>query len=215
MNTAAEDDPALIEARTAMRVPIVMLERQNTAPADSILLAHHDGMMKALSYLFDLGHRRVGLVTGNANVYAGRERLRGYREAHAARDIPVDPNLIRVRDFSGDAAFSETMALLDMTARPTAIIAGGIAMLEGTLRAIRAHGLRIPDDISLIGNADSELAQLATPPVTVVRWDYARLGTIAARMLLDRFAGTASPEPRRVLEPSEFVIRGSCAAPRS
>jgi LacI family transcriptional regulator len=214
MNTAIEGDPALTAARTAMRLPIVMLERQNVEPADSVLLAHYDGMRQALEYLFGMGHRRVGLVTGNATVYAGRERIRGYEAIHAAHGVPFDPTLVRAHDFSGESAFRETNLLLGMASRPTAIIAGGIAMLEGALRAIRAHGLRIPEDISLIGNADSELAQLSIPPITIVRWDYAKLGEISARLLLDHFNGDAGPVPRSILQPSEFVVRGSCAPPR-
>ncbi len=213
MNTAIEGDPALTAARTAMHLPIVMLERQNVEPADSVLLAHYDGMRQALDHLFGMGHRRVGLVTGNPTVYAGRERIRGYEATHAAHGVPLDRALIRAQDFSGESAFRETVSLLGLPDRPTAIVAGGIAMLEGVLRAIRAHGLRVPEDISLIGNADSELAQLSIPPITIVRWDYARLGEISARLLLDRFSGAAGPAPRSILQPSEFVVRGSCAPP--
>jgi LacI family transcriptional regulator len=213
MNTAIEDDPALSAARIDMRVPIVMIDRDNIAPADSVLLTHYDGMRQALQFLFSLGHRRIGLVTGNHTVYAGRERIRAYRDAHSAHEIPFDPNLVRAKDFSGESAFQETLKLLKMPKRPTALIAGGIAMLGGTLQAIQACGLSVPGDISLIGSADSELAQLSVPPITVVRGDYARLGETSALLLLDHLNGTPVSAPRNIVQPTEFVIRGSCAAP--
>jgi LacI family transcriptional regulator len=210
MNTAIDDDPELIATRSAMGLPIVMLDRKGIPPADSVRLAHCEGMRLAVDYLFTLGHRRIGLITGNADVYAGSERIRGYTEAHQAHGIPIEAPLLQAGDFSGESAFRGAMTLLTQTSPPTALIAGGIALLEGTLRAIRARKLRIPEDISLIGNADTELAQLSLPPVTVVRWDYAQLGAASARLLLDRFASLAHLPPREIIQPSELVVRESC-----
>jgi LacI family transcriptional regulator len=103
--------------------------------------------------------------------------------------------------------------LLSRRAPPTAVIAGGIDMLDGVLRAIRARGLQIPHDISVVGAGDSSLAELHTPPISVSHWSQTEIGRIAAEMLLERISGRALAEPRHVLVPSEFVFRESTAPP--
>jgi LacI family transcriptional regulator len=213
MTTAAERDPMLLAAREAVRMPVVLLDRELPPSFDAVLVAHREGMRQAVSYLLDLGHRRIALLTGSEMVRPAAERVLGYQDAFRDRGLALDPELIRARNFTADFAYVESAALFSQRRPPTAIIAGGIAMLPGILRAARAHGLRIPDDVSVIGASDSDLAELATPPVTVVRWSYAELGKAAAQLILDRLQRDPDRPPRRIKFPSELMIRASCAAP--
>jgi LacI family transcriptional regulator len=211
MTTASEQDSVLLKARMAMGVPIVMLDREEPPGFDAVLIAHRDGTRRATDYLLDLGHRRIAIITGPTTVRPAIERVRGYKSAFQSRGIAIDKKLIRTADFTADFGYMETCALLSQKQPPTAIIAGGIAMLGGVLRAIHSKHLRIPDDISVVGSSDTELAQLATPPITVVRWSYAEIGRIAAQLLVERLGRSPTRSAQRVLTPTDLVIRASCA----
>ena len=93
------------------------------------------------------------------------------------------------------------------------IIAGGMAMLSGVLQAIRARGLVIPDDISVIAGADSDLAALATPAVTAIRWSGTDEGRMAVQLLLNRLGGNRKGPVQRVMLSTELIPRASCAPP--
>jgi LacI family transcriptional regulator len=213
--TASERDPALLKARESLHAPVVMLDRENPARFDAVLIAHREGTRRAVTHLLDLGHRRIALITGPETVRPSVERVLGYQDAFKARGLEIDPELIRTSSFSSDFSYVETSVLLGQARSPTAIIAGGIAMLPGALRAIRAHSLRVPDDISLIGTCDSDLAELAVPAITIVRYDFAEIGKAAAQFVLDRIERDPERPPRRVKFSTELVIRASCAPPRA
>ncbi|WP_196812897.1 LacI family DNA-binding transcriptional regulator [Cupriavidus sp. WS] len=213
MTTASQVDAQLASAREHLGFPVVLFDRDIANAADCVLIDHAEGMRQAVSHLLSLGHRRILLVTGDLETYPAQSRIQGYRQAHQAAGIPVDEALIHAGSFEASSAFVETASMLGMTNRPSAVIAGGIGMLPGVMKAVRAHSLRIPEDISVIGNGDSDLAVLASPAITVIKWDYSELGRTSARMILDRIASRAVPAQRRILFPTELVIRGSCAAP--
>ncbi len=214
MTGCSESDSKLLEARGQIGVPIVMLDRVAHDSSDSMLMAHADGMQKAVELLIDLGHRRIALITGSNEVHSGRDRVVGYRRAYRNKALTVDNSLVRARDFRGESGYREMTELLATDAPPTGVVAGGIAMLPGVVRAIREAGLSIPEDISVIGGGDSDLARLATPPVTVIRWDYAEVGRAAAKILIDRITGSDDSAPRQLLFPTELVVRQSCARPK-
>jgi LacI family transcriptional regulator len=214
MTTVSERDPDLLNARAAVRTPVVLLDRELPASFDAVLVAHREGMRQAVSHLLDLGHRRIALLTGSEAVRPGLERVLGYQDAFRERALELDPDMIRARSFTPEFAYVESSMLLGRKRPPTAIIAGGIAMLAGVLRAIRAHSLAVGEDVSVVGASDSDLAELATPPITVVRWSYAEIGRAAAQLLLDRIERDPDHAPRRIKFPSELVIRASCVPPR-
>lgn len=209
MSTASEDDIELTQMRNSLDIPIVLLDRETDA-IDSIVIAQRDGTYEAVSHLLRLGHRRIALVTGPTSVLSARERIRGYREAYEKFNVAVEPDLIRAHSFTAAYAFVAVSELLSLSHRPTAIVAGGISMLNGILRAASTEKLRIPQDISVIGCGDSDVAELATPPTTVIRWDYDLIGEAAARFIIERIQDNSLP-PRRLKFPTELIIRSSCA----
>lgn len=213
LSTSSANNTLLEKPGTNLSLPVIMLDREPSPHQDAILIAHREGMHRALRYLFELGHRRVALITGNSNVRPARERILGYREAHIEHNVAFDEALIRTRNFSKEYAFTETTALLASSDRPTAIIVGGVAMLQGVLRAIKTCNLRIPEDISLIGGTDPELAELVVPSVTVIEVDYHAIGVEAAQLLLDRINNRIDASPRIIKFDSTLIIRQSCAAP--
>jgi LacI family transcriptional regulator len=213
MTTSSEEDAELVQLRKSLRLPVVLYDREIPRTCDSVRVAHEAATRRALDYLLDLGHRRIGLVTGSTAVFPSRARLSAYEAACKARGLPIDPSLVRARSFSALNCFTEISGLLDLAERPTALLLGGVDMLPQALQAIRDRGIAIPGEISLIGAGDSALARLATPPVTVVSWDFGDLGRASARLLKERLMGTADAAPRHITFPAELVIRGSCGPP--
>ncbi|PJO38496.1 LacI family transcriptional regulator [Delftia acidovorans] len=211
-----ESDTAVRQSLSLARIPTVMLERELSAAVPTVGADHYGGTRQAAEYLLSLGHRRIALISGGRSNRVGRDRLRGFTDAHAAAGVEQDEQLMRLDGFSADYAFRQTQLLLGLERPPTALIAAGMHLLNGILPAIRMKGLRIPHDISLIASNDSPLAQLATPAISVIRYDGYALGREAALLLLQQLKGETPPQPNaRVELPTEFVMRESCAAPKA
>ena len=210
--TSSEVDPAALSEFADGSMPLVLLDRELPDAFDAVQADHADGVRQAVDHLVGLGHRRIGLISGEPDVFPTTERVRGYREALAQHGLRHRPALCRVGSFSVEFAHEQATALLKLKPRPTAIIAGGTAMLPGVLRAAQELGLVIPRDLSLVGGADGDLARFSTPPLTVVGWDYAELGRTAGRFLANRLEDPDGPRQRRRF-PTKLILRQSCAPP--
>lgn len=212
MTTSSEEDTELSDMICNLRIPVVLLDRDLPRELDAVTIDHRRGTSAATEYLLRLGHDNITLLTGRPSMRPARERIAGFEAAYAALGRHPDPSQIRIGGFSADYGFREASAALSSSSRPTAFIAGGVSMLPGVLRAINSHGLRIPDEISVIAGADSDLALLAGSAVTAVRWSGSEEGRIAVELLLLRLEGHKS-EPKRVMLDTELVTRASCAPP--
>ena len=137
----------------------MLLDRETTAPLDWWSSRSATAPITQYATFWISGHRRIALVTGPTSVLSARERIRGYREAHLERGVAIDNDLIRSQSFTASYAYEAVSGLLGSRKRPTAVVAGGISMLTGILRAVSTEKLRIPDDISIIGCGDSDLAE--------------------------------------------------------
>ncbi|RYB01459.1 LacI family transcriptional regulator [Lichenibacterium ramalinae] len=210
--TSSEADPAVLSEFADGSMPLVLLDRELPEALDAVQVDHAGGAAQAVDHLVSLGHRRIALISGEPDVFPTTERVRGYREALARHGIRHRPALCRVGSFSVDFAYQQAFALLGSKQRPTAIVAGGTAMLPGVLRAAQELELVIPRDVSVVGGADGDLARYSTPPLTVVTWDYAELGRTAGRFLANRLEDPDGPRQRRLF-PTRLVPRQSCAPP--
>lgn len=192
--------------------PIVMIDYEPTPGVPVVKAANEMGTKAAVEHLLELGHRRIGFITGELDVASARERLDAYRRTLVANDIPVDETLIREGDFlieSGDRATEE---LLDLSEAPTAIVASSDTEAYGAIHAIRRRGLSIPRDISLVGFDDVPETSYLTPALTTVRQPMRDMGQIAAESLMDLIS---DPEriPTTVELPTELIVRGTTATP--
>jgi LacI family transcriptional regulator len=207
---SSETDKDLDALLKGTGIPVVLIDREKPDWADSVMVDHRGGIRQATEKLIRLGHRRIALLTGKRSLYPARERLAGYEQAHAAGGVSIDPKLVRLGSFEAAFAFEEASMLLSSSDRPTALIAGGIEMLPGIIRALRVRGLSMPQDVSVVAAVNSDLADLFDPPISVEDWDYAEVGRIAANLALQRIRGEVSDGPRRVLVPTQFLLRESC-----
>jgi LacI family repressor for deo operon, udp, cdd, tsx, nupC, and nupG len=169
----------------------------------------------AMRHLLELGHRRIGYIGGSLenqlDSSAPLDRLTGYRQAMAEAGVPVEREWEVTGDFTvrGGAAAAER--LLALRPRPTAIFAASDEMAIGTIRAARRSGLRVPEDLSVIGIDDHEMAELFE--LTTVSQPAHEQGRLAARLLLDAIQADGSPEPQTITVPTALVVRGTTAPP--
>ena len=215
MTLCDEGAPQLRKALKAVNVPMILLDRELDLDTDTVWIDHRGGSALATDYLLELGHRRIALLAGSMLVRPSRETEAGFRGAYAARGLIPAERLIVHSDFMAASAYRNTADLLAMGEPPSAIVIGGTMMLPGVLRAINEARLRIPEDVSIINGCDSDLAEFATPSITVMRKDFAGMGTVAAQLLLERLGETQAKKrkPHRIILPTELILRQSCAAP--
>ena len=193
-------------------VPLVLLDRAVVGvAADSVLVRNVAGARAAVAHLAGLGHRRIGVVSDSPEITSSAERIQGYRQALRAAGIAPEPGLISIGGPTRDDGEAAALRLLDRADRPTAVFTANNFMTVGALRAARSLGLRIPDDVALVGFDDLDWTTLVQPPVTVVRQPVADLGRVAGERLLRRLEGDAGP-PNRIRLDANLIVRGSCGA---
>jgi LacI family transcriptional regulator len=171
------------------------------------------GGRAATQHLLSLGHRRIGAITGVAEWLASTERLTGYRAALASSGALADRGLVIESDWTIEGGESAAATLLELPEPPTAIFAFNDNMAVGTLRAARVRGVRVPEDLSVVGFDDSEQAAIVTPALTTVRQPLAEMGRMAVSLLL-RLLENQRVEGLNVELQTRLVVRDSTAPPR-
>lgn len=191
-------------------VPFVFMDRVvESVEADVIRVNNRAGMRAAADHLVDLGHRRIGMVSGPLDLAPGYERYHGLKEALEELGVGLDESLVRFGDFMKTSGQKGAEELLGLGEPPTALVTANNQMTLGAMLAVRQLGVKIPDELSLVGFDDVEWAPLADPPLTAVAQPTYDLGYGAGEMLLDRIEGVAEDGRRvRLLDPW-LVVRDS------
>ncbi len=199
-------------ARHGYRYVIVDPLRQAAAGTGVVSAAHSAGATAATRHLLDLGHRRIGVISGPEGWMASEERLRGHQAALAGAGVLPDPRLVRHANFLVDGGREAAARLLAQPGRPTANFAFNDLMAAGTMQAARAAGLRIPGDLSVGGVDDPTEASITAPPLTTVRQPLAEMGRTAVSLLLRQLENRLV-EPLRVELETRLIVRASTAPP--
>ncbi|MBB5323509.1 LacI family repressor for deo operon, udp, cdd, tsx, nupC, and nupG [Anoxybacillus tepidamans] len=139
---------------------------------------------KATEYLINLGHRRIGFISGPLNVILSRDRLKGFRQAMAQHNIPIESFLVQEGDFSFESGYNMMMKFLALDQPPTAVFAANDEMAIGAIKAIKSKGLRVPDDISVVGFDDIQFASIYEPALTTISQPMFEIGKKAMELLI-------------------------------
>jgi LacI family transcriptional regulator len=194
--------------------PFVLIDHQGTSrDCPAVGATNWQGAYNATEHLIELGHQRIGFITGSMDLGCAEDRLAGYQSALRTHHIAEAPELIYEGTFFQPDGYAGTSALLDLSDPPTAIFASNDVMAMGAMDAVRNRGLRVPDDISIIGFDDIPQASLVRPALTTVNQPLEKMGRVAAQMLIDMLK---NPEKdfNRVELPTELVVRGSTLPPK-
>ncbi|MDT0317783.1 LacI family DNA-binding transcriptional regulator [Streptomyces millisiae] len=176
--------------------------------APSVGASNWSGGLSATRHLLELGHRRIAVIAGPEHLLAARARLDGYRAALDMAGIPLDPALVRVGDFHIEDGLKHTRDLLRLPEPPTAVFTGNDGQALGVYRAVAEAGLRVPEDLSVVGFDDLFPSQWLTPPLTTVRQPLADMAATAATMVITLAQGHPLDQRRAELA-TELVIRDS------
>jgi LacI family transcriptional regulator len=200
---------------TQRRFPFVLIDHQGTGcDCPAVGATNWQGAFNATEYLIKLGHTRIGFITGSMDLGCAVDRLAGYRSALRTYHVPEYPELIYEGTFDQPDGYAGALTLLDLTDPPTAIFASNDVMAMGVMDAVRNRGLRIPEDVSVVGFDDIPQASLVRPAITTVNQPLEKMGRVATQMLLDLLQHTEKVADRIEL-PTQLVVRDSCSAPRS
>jgi LacI family transcriptional regulator len=194
------------------KIPFVVVDHRGELGPDipSVGATNWLGGRLATEHLLSLGHRRIAIISGDATLPCSRDRIAGYRAALEEGGIPIDPVLVRPGKFAQQTGYEQTLALLDLPEPPTAIFAGSDGQAMGVYAALRAHGLRIPDEMSVVGFDDVPIASIVTPALTTVRQPLVEMGRVATTMLL-RLIAEEPLDSKRVELTTTLITRESSA----
>lgn len=198
-------------------VPIVLLDRwiRDSDVFDCVLIDNEGGAAQATDHLLQLGHERIGFISGPLDTTPGRGRHDGFMAALDRADMDLDPALVQFGDFRQDSGYQATLRLLGLPSAPTAIFVANNLMSIGALRALHDMGVGVPEELSFLGFDDLDLGDLLSPPLTTVSRPMAEQGVLAMRLLRNRIEGTTRAEPRRIVLATSLAVRGSCAPPHA
>ncbi|WEG18865.1 LacI family DNA-binding transcriptional regulator [Alkalihalophilus pseudofirmus] len=193
-------------------LPIVLATdhmSENISTAPSVSIDNFLAAEKAVNYLANLGHKRIAYFGGIPDVLGARRRLKGYKNGLIQNGLEIDESLIFSGDWSLESGYQLANQLLLEKQLPTAIFAVSDNMAIGAIKALKEHGFQIPEDMSIIGFDDIEVAKYVTPSLTTIEQPTIEIGTHAAKMLLTIIKDKPLDQMHVVLN-SHLVIRDSC-----
>ncbi len=193
--------------------PVVLLDRGvEGLETTQVVVDNESGAYEAVTHLIKLGHRRIAIIDGLANIQTSEERLKGYKRALQDNHIPLDPRLIKYGDFKMNKAKEVTKELLDMKNSPIALFVANEAMTIGALLTLKKENITIPEEIAIVGFDDPVWGPLLTPPLTAVRQPAYSMGTMTCQTLLQKINMHGRERivfEELVLKP-KLIIRQSC-----
>ena len=208
--TTNENGSALRRFQDLGRAVVAIDRHIVDLPTDSVVVDNESASHEAVSHLVRLGHRRIAIVGGPSDAETARERSRGYERAMREARIPLQPELVCHGDFHETAGLTVTRRLLDLPEPPTAIFAVNNLTTIGVLGALRERGVKLPDEMSVVGFDDLPTGELLDPPLTVVQQPTYRVGARAADLLVRRLREPTAAIKEVVLS-ARLVVRGSTA----
>ena len=206
-----------LEALVARKYPLVVVDPRITVPAGcvSISAAHFSGARAVTRHLIELGHRRIGVITGPPYWHTRDDRVGGHLAALAEAGVLGDPSLMRYGEPAAKTGVWAGAELLGLRPRPTAVVCFNDKVAVGVLQTAAARGLRVPEDLSVTGFDDIDVSRAATPRLTTVRQPLQEMGRTAVTMLMRQLDGHAHETLSMELETRLVVRESTGPAPRS
>lgn len=203
------------QSDTALPPVVVVSERIEGAKLPTVCVDNAAALASATQHLLQLGHQRIGHLCGPLANVLTKERLAGFRQAMTNADLPVADSWVYSGDFSMDAGAAAARQWLAQTVRPTAITCANDELAFGFIDEVRRHGIRVPEQVSVVGFDDIQFAARFYPALTTIHQPRKEIGRQAAALLLDLINQPGKVKKQEIVLGTELVIRESTAAPSS
>jgi DNA-binding LacI/PurR family transcriptional regulator len=191
--------------------PFVLINaRRDDLPVSYVDVDNVRGAGLAVEYLFELGHRGIGIITGGTQAINSNHRLQGYLDAHSRQHIEVHAEWIFEGNWSEESGYAGFQRLAGLTEKPSAVFCANDLMAIGAIRAAVDGSVAVPGEISVIGFDDIRLASFVNPRLTTIRQPIQRVGETAAHIMLDMLDDKVEKPLHLVLQP-ELIVRSSCS----
>lgn len=198
VNDIAEDYPVVLacEYMEGSHIPTVSIDNISSA-------------RKATQHLINLGHKRIGFISGPLNVVVSRDRLKGYQQALAQNCLSEDSLLIQEGDFSFESGFNLMLKYMAFNQPPTAIFAANDEMAIGAIKAVKSKGYNVPDDFAIVGFDDIQFASIFEPALTTIAQPQFEIGKKAMELLI-KLMNKEDIKKTQIMLDDELMIRDSC-----
>lgn len=204
------EEPGVLRRFHEQHIPVVAVDRRvRDAQTDAVLVDNRKGTREAVLHLVANGYQRIGIITGPKTTTTGRERLEGYREALQAANLPLDSALERVGSFKTASGRQLVNELLELDAPIDALFSANNLTTMGVLEALHERGLRIPEDIAVVGFDEMPWAALSAVSLTTVNQPIYELGSTAALRLFQRLEHPGAFTRQEIILTPTLNIRGS------
>lgn len=207
----ASSPQVIAEVCAELGRPVVFIDYQGTEDVSdyyTVSIANFTGMRKLVRCLIDLGHERIGFIAGTLILESAQQRLEGYQAALAEANIAYDETLVIEGDWTPDSGQACAQQLLNLAPRPTALVASNDMMATGAITAALAAGLRVPQDVSITGVDDLQMAETCKPSLTTLRQPMFEMGELAVDLVIDLLEGRR-PIQQHFEYPAQLIERGS------
>ena len=187
-------------------VPVVLLDRLATEyETDAVVLENADAARMAAETFIKSGHKDIAIINGPGSLFTMQERMRGFQETLAANKIPIRPEWMIDGPMTIDGGYENTKLIMSLWHRPTALFCANYEITFGAMMALNEMGIRIPDEISMIGFDNLPLARVIKPRLTMIMQPMETMAHKAAELLIERIEGIAPQTPRIVRMQAELV----------
>jgi DNA-binding LacI/PurR family transcriptional regulator len=202
---------SLIRGLMGLNLPLVLLNsRFPELSVDSVVSDFYQGTQDAMTHLLGLGHREIGFLHGPLNDYTAQSRLEAYHVSLIRAGLPFRPELLVETDFTFQGGEMAADTILERGVSFSALCCANDSIAIGALRTLSRVGLKVPEQVSVIGFDDIEAAQLVSPPLTTIHADIAALGSVGVARLLERATRKDWP-PQHIALNNRLVVRSSTA----
>lgn len=194
----------------AKKIPVVLADEYQTGDnIYSIVCNKSKGAFEAVSYLIELGHRRIAIINGYQEYKPSIEKISGYKKALKEAGIPFDEKYVKYGDYHLNGGERNIKELMELDEPPTAVFTANDLMAMGAVKALKSLGYRVPDDVSVIGFDDIMMNEYTIPNLTSVRQEMTAQGRLAVQILHQLFTGEKKPKKKYTIEPV-LSKRDSC-----
>ena len=203
---AASTSESKLDGVREAGIHVVAIDREvASAAVDAVMVDNRAGARAGTEHLLESGWQRVGCIVGPSRISTSNERLDGYRKALTRHGVGFDRALVRRADFRVDGGYKAARTLLELDDPPDALFVANNLMTLGALHAIQDVGLRVPDDLGIVGFDDSPAADLMRPRLTVIAQPTYQIGQVAGQLLL----ASKGDAPRHEVLAPQLIVRES------